>query len=110
MVEERPDKKGVRHLKSKKWKVSKDPDYDEKVKRILELYNDPPNDGVVVCIDEKGSMTVKDYNGSAWRTEAPKISDRQRIRGKAELARCRLSTSQRKDVLQISPTRRERTT
>ncbi len=66
--------------------MSKDPDYDKKVKRILDLYNNPPKDGVVVCIDEKGTMTVKDYGGCAWRrNEAPKISDRQEIRGKAEL-------------------------
>jgi hypothetical protein len=31
-------------------------------------------------------MTVKDYEGSSWSVEAPKISDRQKIRGKAELA------------------------
>jgi len=81
-----PDKKGVPHLKSKRWKTSNDPDYDAKVRRILELYNNPPKDGVVISIDEKGTMTVKDYSGSAWRVEAPRISDRQKIRGKIELA------------------------
>jgi transposase len=83
---EDPDKKGVPHLKSKRWKTSNDPDYDAKVRRILDLYNNPPKDGVVISIDEKGTMTVKDYEGSSWRVDAPKISDRQEIRGKAELA------------------------
>jgi hypothetical protein len=95
LAEERSDKKGVRCLKSKKWKLSEDPDYDKKVKRILELYNNPPEDGVVVCIDEKGSTTVKDYNGSAWRSDAPRISDRQKIRGKAGLTAAYLPHSAR---------------
>jgi transposase len=56
------------------------------VRRILELYNNPPKDGVVLSIDEKGTMTVKDYEGSSWSLEAPKISDRQEIRGRVELA------------------------
>ncbi|MCL5067647.1 MAG: IS630 family transposase [Thaumarchaeota archaeon] len=81
-----PDKKGVPHLESKRWKTSNDPNYDAKVRRILELYNNPPKEGVVISIDEKGTMTVKDYEGSSWRIEAPKISDRQEIRGRAELA------------------------
>jgi transposase len=41
---------------------------------------------VVISLDEKGTITVKDYSGSAWRSDPPKrISDRQTIRGKTEL-------------------------
>ncbi len=49
-------------------------------------HNNPRKDGVVISIDEKGTMTVKHYGGSSWRVEAPKISDRQEIRGKADFA------------------------
>jgi transposase len=83
--QEDPRKKGVKHIRSKRWKTSDDPDYDEKVKRILELYNNPPDDGVVVSLDEKGTITVKDYEGSSWRCDPPRISDRQKIRGRTEL-------------------------
>ncbi|MGP8056033.1 MAG: IS630 family transposase [Nitrososphaerales archaeon] len=86
MDQEDSDKKGVKHIRSKRWKTSSDPDYDEKVRRILELYNNPPEDGVVVSLDEKGSITIKEYGGSSWRCDAPRVSDRQKIRGKAELA------------------------
>jgi transposase len=83
--QEDPRKKGVKHIRSKRWKTSDDPDYDGKVRRILNLYNDPPDDGVVVSLDEKGTITVKDYEGSSWRRDPPRISDRQKIRGRTEL-------------------------
>jgi hypothetical protein len=41
--------------------VSKDPLYEEKKERILQLYNNPPDDGTVVSFDEKGSITLKEY-------------------------------------------------
>ena len=48
--EEDPRKKGVEHIRSKRWKTGDDRDCDEKVKRILELYNNPPDDGVVISL------------------------------------------------------------
>jgi transposase len=78
-------RKGVKHIRSRRWKTSNDPDYYGKVKRILELYNNPPDDGVVISLDEKGSITVKDHGGSSWGCDAPRISDRQKIRGRTEL-------------------------
>jgi transposase len=39
----------------------------------------------VVSLDEKGTITVKDYGGSSWREEVPRISDKQEIRGRTEL-------------------------
>ncbi len=65
------------------------------MKRILGLYNDPPKDGVVVSLDEKGTITVKDYGGSSWREDVPRIPDRQKTRGRAELTAAYLPHSGR---------------
>ena len=66
-----------------------------RVKRILGLYNDPPKDGVVVSLDEKGTITVKDYGGSSWREDVPRIPDRQKMRGRTELTAAYLPHSGR---------------
>jgi transposase len=68
--------------------VSKDPLYEEKKERILQLYNHPPSDGIVVSFDEKGSITLKEYGGSSWTTDAKerRVPDRQKTRGRVELA------------------------
>jgi hypothetical protein len=66
--------------------TSNDPNYEEKKNKILELYNNPPprDNGIVVSLDEKGSITVKEYGGSpTWRlSEAAeaRIPDRQNIK------------------------------
>ena len=65
------------------------------MKRILGLYNDPPKDGVVVSLDEKGTITVKDYGGSSWREDVPRIPDRQKMRGRTELTAAYLPHSGR---------------
>jgi len=67
--------------------VSSDPRYEEKKERILQLYNNPPDDGVVVSFDEKGSITLKEYGGSSWSLEQERrVPDRQKTRGRVELA------------------------
>lgn len=65
------------------------------MRRILQLYNDPPKNGVVVSLDEKGTIAVKDYGGSSWREVAPRIPDRQSIRGRTELTAAYLPHSGR---------------
>ncbi len=40
----------------KMWLHSKDPAFKEKVNDVVALYNDPPKDAVVLCIDEKTGM------------------------------------------------------
>ncbi len=82
-----PQKKGFRFSRATKWIVSNDPNYEEKKDRILELYNNPPDDGVIVSLDEKGTITVKQYGGSpGWRLLEERIPDRQSIRGRIELS------------------------
>lgn len=78
-------RRGLKFQKARRWQESSDPEYEEKKDRVLRLYNDPPRDGAVVCVDEKGSMIVKEYGGSSWSLEKPHIPERQKIQGRVEL-------------------------
>lgn len=49
------------------WKASPDPDFISKMRRILELYDHPPIDGRVVCVDEFGPLNLLPRRGKAWR-------------------------------------------
>ncbi|MEV7956781.1 IS630 family transposase [Streptomyces sp. NPDC088141] len=49
------------------WKSSNDPDFIAKTHRILALYDSPPNDGRVVCVDEFGPLNRMPRKGKAWR-------------------------------------------
>lgn len=66
--------------------MSSDPQYEEKKNRVLQLYNNPPEGDIVVSLDEKGSITVKEYGGSAWRVDEARIPDRQQVKGKVEFS------------------------
>ncbi|MDT0349543.1 helix-turn-helix domain-containing protein [Pseudonocardia charpentierae] len=49
------------------WKASPDPDFIPKMRRILDLYDQPPEDGRVVCVDEFGPLNLLPRKGKAWR-------------------------------------------
>lgn len=49
------------------WKSSNDPDFIAKMHRILSLYDTPPSDGRVVCVDEFGPLNLMPRKGKAWR-------------------------------------------
>src|SRR5690606_2372171 len=44
---------GLRPHKVRMWLHSPDPDFRSKVERICRLYCEPPDDAIVLCIDEK---------------------------------------------------------
>lgn len=48
------------------WKSSNDPDFITKMHRILALYDTPPDDGRVVCVDEFGPLNLMPRKGKAW--------------------------------------------
>ena len=52
------------------WKASTDPDFIPKMRRILDLYDHPPADGRVVCVDEFGPLNLLPRKGKAWRPAA----------------------------------------
>jgi hypothetical protein len=51
--------RGVSWQATKTWKASTDPDFTAKMRRILDLYDHPPTDGRVLCIDEFGPPTSR---------------------------------------------------
>jgi transposase len=51
---------------TKTWKASKDPDFAAKKARILALYDNPPADGRVICVDEFGPLNLQPRPGKGW--------------------------------------------
>ena len=59
--------RGVSWQATKTWKLSNDPDFTTKMRRILDLYDHAPSDGRVVCVDEFGPLNLQPRPGKAWR-------------------------------------------
>ncbi len=57
---------GLSHQRTRSWKWSPDPDFQEKAERVLGLYREPPEDGVVVCFDEMGPIQLIPHQGCGW--------------------------------------------
>lgn len=50
---------GITWQRTKTWKTSRDPDFAAKMARILDLYDHPPADGRVLCVDEFGPLNLQ---------------------------------------------------
>jgi transposase len=57
---------GISWQATKTWKGSKDPDFAAKMARILDLYDHPPADGRVICVDEFGPLNLQPRPGKGW--------------------------------------------
>ncbi|NQE72421.1 hypothetical protein NG2371_06906 [Nocardia gamkensis] len=51
---------------TKTWKGSGDPDFIAKMNRVLDLYDNPPADGRVICVDEFGPLNLQPRGGRGW--------------------------------------------
>jgi transposase len=60
---------GVSWQTTKTWKASNDPEFVPKMRRVLDLYDHPPADGRVICVDEFGPLNLQPRAGKAWRAE-----------------------------------------
>lgn len=49
-------KEGIQLSRQRTWCVSSDPDFTAKAAEIVGLYLDPPENAIVICVDEKPSM------------------------------------------------------
>lgn len=49
---------GVSWQSTKTWKSSNDPEFVAKMSRVLDFYDDPPDDGRVICVDEFGPLNL----------------------------------------------------
>lgn len=57
---------GVSWQATKTWKASNDPDFQDKMARVLDFYDHPPTDGRVVCVDEFGPLNLQPRSGRGW--------------------------------------------
>jgi DDE superfamily endonuclease len=49
------------------WKPSNDPDFVDKMLRVLDLYDNWRADGRVICYDQFGPLNLMSRKGKAWR-------------------------------------------
>ena len=57
---------GVSWQATKTWKGSRNPDFTSKMARILDLYDHPPPDARVICVDEFGPLNLQPRPGRGW--------------------------------------------
>jgi transposase len=67
---------GLSFQRTRTWKSSPDPDYEEKAARILDLCESPPLDGPVVSFDQMGPVSLRPTAGAGWAVT--KRPERQR--------------------------------
>ena len=58
--------KNVTFQRTRTWKRSTDPAFEEKAARVMALYRVCPADGVVVCFDEFGPVSLQPYPGYCY--------------------------------------------
>jgi DDE superfamily endonuclease len=58
--------KNVTFQRTRSWKRSTDPAFEAKATRIMALYRTCPSDGVVVCFDEFGPISLQPYPGHCY--------------------------------------------
>ena len=51
---------GLAPHRQETWKLSRDPQFIEKVRDVVGLYLDPPERAVVLCVDEKSQIQALD--------------------------------------------------
>jgi hypothetical protein len=58
--------KNVTFQRTRTWKHSTDPLFEEKATRIMALYRTCPTDGAVACFDEFGPISLQPYPGHGY--------------------------------------------
>ena len=51
---------GLQPHRQETWKLSKDPQFIDKIRDVVGLYLDPPERAVVLCVDEKSQIQAPD--------------------------------------------------
>ena len=57
---------GISLQRTRSWKQSPDPEYEVKAARVLALYRQQPENGVVISFDEKGPESLCPKHGRGW--------------------------------------------
>jgi transposase len=67
---------GLSFQRTRTWKASPDPDYEPKAARVIALYKQAPEGGVVISFDQMGPISLRPHAGSGWARR--KRPERQR--------------------------------
>ena len=67
---------GLSFQRTRTWKASPDPDYEAKAARVLALYAQAPENGVVISFDQMGPISLRPMAGAGWAPR--KRPERQR--------------------------------
>ncbi len=59
-------RQGLSFQRTRSWKASPDPEYEQKAARVLALYRKRPQDGVVISFDEMGPVSLCPHQGRGW--------------------------------------------
>lgn len=57
---------GLSWKKAKSWQQSNDPNFAELKEAIVKLYTDPPEGALVLCLDQKGPVQIREYAGGGY--------------------------------------------
>lgn len=68
-IRQRLARHGLSWKKAKSWQQSRDPNFAELKAAIVQLYTKPPLGALVLCIDQKGPVQIREYAGGGY---APK--------------------------------------
>lgn len=69
---------GIRWRRTKTWKVSTDPHFWQKYRRIRRLYGHRPEGGRRICVDEFGPLNLQPRRGHCFSKKGAKHVERQR--------------------------------
>lgn len=67
---------GLSFQRTRTWKASPDPDYEARAARVLALYVQAPQNGVVMSFDQMGPISLRPTAGAGWAPR--KRPERQR--------------------------------
>jgi transposase len=57
---------GLAGKKAKSWQESRDPHFAERKAAIVKLYSEPPEGALVLCLDQKGPVQIREYPGGGY--------------------------------------------
>jgi hypothetical protein len=81
------------------WKGLDRPGLRPKMRRILELYDRPPDDGRVVCVDEFGPLNLQPRKGKTWQRRRKPVTGVALLVGVAVAAQVEAARAGRPDLL-----------
>jgi transposase len=90
---------GVSWQTTTTWKGLDRPGLRPKMRRILELYDRPPDDGRVVCVDEFGPLNLQPRKGKTWQRRRKPVTGVALLVGVAVAAQVEAARAGRPDLL-----------